>query len=269
MKILIGTRSGGHSVEALGLMKHLGSNEYIILTDRKDIQKYDAKIYFVPVIRDTGKKFINPLNFIKNLIISFLVIIKEDPNLVFCCGSNNSLAVGFWGKFFRKKVIALEALNRIDVPSKSPKILSYICDEVWIQNKKLMGHYRKKETYVGLIHPYKNEFSKFRSNNKTNELLIIPSTGDKIKSSYKPNNVVYEELLRLMGKTKVVITRAGISSYEAANLAEKVICVPDWREHQKSFAEWLAKKYSNVEIKKDFEFEVKKHEALIKKRNNK
>jgi UDP-N-acetylglucosamine:LPS N-acetylglucosamine transferase len=267
MKILIGTRSGGHSIEALGIMKYLGYHEYVIVTNLKDIQKYGTKKYIIPVLRETGKKIINPFNLIKNFLISFVVLIKEQPDLVICCGSNNSIFLGIWGKIFAKKVITLEALNRVNIPSLSPRILSYICDEVWIPNKNLIGYYRGKEKYVGLIHPYKNSFDKFKSKVKTNDLLIMPSTGDNIKSKYQPKNLDYEDLLRLMGKTKIVITRAGIASYEAANLADKVICIPDSREHQQSFARWLAKKYGNVEIKNDFEKEIKKHEMLIIKDN--
>ncbi len=254
-KALIVTKAGGHSIQALGVKEKLEDRKVIVLTDTKDPRDYGVKTYRTKRLRNLKEGF-SPLSILKNIFKSLKVILKENPDEIYCCGANNSLFAGFWGKLFWKKVVAIEANNRIKSPSKTPKILSWFCDKVWVPHQELKGKYRGKAVKKKMIHPFAENFEKFRSKNKEFDLLVVPSSVDNIGGKNVLKGLEHEELLKKIGKTKKIVTRGGITSWEAAHLADEVIVIPvkkSHENHQQHFAEWLEKKFDNIKVEKNIE----------------
>lgn len=265
MTILIATMAGGHSINAKYLLKkHVGEEKRtVIVTSKDDSQDYDVdKRYEISPIRRDPKEGIKPHKIIINFISSLKIFLKERPGQVYCCGANNSLFFGIISKIFGRDMVALETSDRITVPSKSPKILNKLGARIWTSTEKIKEIYGENAECVGFMHPYVGEFEKIKRKDKTRDYLIIPSS---INENIEGENVVREmehgELMEEIGKTKVVITRGGLSAWEAANLAEKVIVVPikeAHENHQERFARWLKENFDNVEIRENFEREIKK-----------
>lgn len=263
--IIIGTKGGGHTIEALGIILFLKNKfkdarrlNIIVVTEKTD--KIDYSKYYKEVsrkyrtfsFRAPTKKIINPVYLVKNKIDSIKIILKHKPDMIICMGANNSFFLGFFGKMFGKKVIAVEVLNRIKNPSMAPLLLSRFCDEVWLPHKELIGRYKgAKEKYIGFYHPYVNLIKKLKNTKKTKKELIISSTAKNKITKNSVKGVPPEKLLREMAKTKTLITNAGITAWEGAELCDKVIVLPLKKSagnHQVEFAKWLAKTYKNVEV---------------------
>lgn len=259
-KILIGSRHGGHAA-SIDIIKDILTEEYenpefTVITDPQDYFDYEfaeAK-YEIPGFRETGQdKLIKPIKFFRNIYRSLKVLITEKPDIIVAAGANTSFPIAFiGGLIFRKKIIAVEAKNRTQNPSKTPKMLSRLKNtEVWVSHDSMLDEYHT-DNVINKNILESQDFEQYKSNEKTEKLLIVPSSGDKkeIKQKYGlglPRN----EFLSKLGKTEKVITRAGNTAYEAAKLSDKVIVVPypDPQNHQENFGKWLSQNFENVELK--------------------
>lgn len=263
-KIIIGTKAGGHAVECLGIINLLEKKfkklEIAIVTEKRDYinyQEYSKNVkivYKINPFRNPTRKIINPFYFLGNLFNSLKIIRNYNPEIIICMGANNSYLLGFLGKrILKKRIIAVEALNRINKPSQSPLLLSKFCDEVWLPHKELVGRYqRAKEKYIGFYHPYKELIKKIKKDKKTRKELVISSIAKNKITTKAINGLQPKEILKKMSKTKTLVTNAGITSWEGAELCEKVIVHPLKEakdNHQVDFAKWLKKKYKNVEVR--------------------
>lgn len=255
VKILLASRHGGHATRT-HLVKEVleeeyKGTEYIVATDHRDDYSYGEKKYRVPSFRSTNSKFYNPVKALRNLYKSVNIIRKERPEVVVCYGANTSIFLGIISSFTSANLIAVESENRTREPSISPRVLSFFGAEVWVSHDEMLDKYPKdKVVNKGLIQ--RRSYEEYDSDEKEGT-LVIPSSADKKlmeEWEYKP----HEELLKQMGEAELIVTRAGMAAYEAANLAEKVIVKPYDHIHQKNFAEWLEREYDNVKLEKDKSF---------------
>lgn len=263
-KIVIGTKRGGHAIEALGIISFLKKKfkkvEIIVMTEKADsidYKGYDScvsRVHKAIPFRAPTKKVINPFKLLKNAFYSKKLISHYNPEIIICMGANNSFFLGFFGKRFGKKVIAVESLNRISKPSKAPLLLSKSCDEVWLPHKELLGKYKgAEEKYIGFYHPYTKLIKRLKKTKKTKEEMIVSSIAKNKLAKKSLRGIPPEELLKEMAKTKTLITNAGITAWEGAELCKKVIVIPLKKSadnHQEEFAKWLKNKYKNVEVRR-------------------
>ena len=255
-KILLGSRHGGHATRT-HLVKEVIEEEYedpdyIVATDYDDDYEYGETKYRVPSFRSTNSKFYNPIKALKNLYRSIKIIREERPEVVVCYGANTSIFLGITASFTSADLIAVESENRTQVPSISPRVLNFLGAKVWVSYDDILDKYPDKNIVnKGLIQ--RRSYEEYQSDEKEGTLVIPSSTDEELMENhweYRP----HEKLLEEMGKTELVVTRAGMAAYEAANLAEKVIVRPYDHIHQKNFAEWLNREYENVEVVKDKSF---------------
>jgi len=269
-KIILGSRHSGHATATPAVKARLEEEiedpEYIVVTDHKDEYDYSfaEKVYKVPSFRPTGGKMYRPLRTLKNFYRSWKILRKERPEKVVAYGANTSFPIGLLAGLKGIEVTAVEAENRTKQPSLTPKMLSKLSNtRVWVSQDELLDKYDTEKVENKEIIQYR-EFSDHKSEEKDNELLIIPSSNDPELQEKYWKDISHEEFLDLMGRTETVVTRGGMTSYEAANLAGKVIVRPSTHAggHQKNFAEWLEKEYEKVEVVQDKSFEqlVEEHE---------
>ena len=263
-KIILVSRHSGHATATPAIKarieEEIENPEYIVVTDNQDRYDYSFadQVYRVPSFRPTGGKIYRPLRTLKNFYRSWRVLKKEKPEKVIAYGANTSFPIGLIAGLKGIEVIAVEAENRTKQPSLTPKILSKLSStRVWVSQDELLDKYDTEKVENKQIIQYRG-FTEHESVDKDNELLIIPSSNDtKLQEKYW-KDISHEEFLDLMGRTETVVTRGGMTSYEAANLAEKVIVRPSSHAggHQENFAEWLEENYENVEVVKDKSFET-------------
>ncbi|QGA81064.1 hypothetical protein [Candidatus Nanohalobium constans] len=261
-KIILGSRHSGHATATPAVKARIEEEiedpEYIVVTDRDDEYDYDfaQKVYRAPSWRPTGGKFYRPIRALKNFYRSWKILKKEKPEKVAVYGANTSFPIGLIAALKRIEVIAVEAENRTKQPSLTPKILSRFSSvRVWVSQDELLDKYHTDKVENKQIIQYR-DFSEHESDEKDNELLVIPSSNDPELQEKYWKDISHEEFLDLMGRTETVVTRGGMASYEAANLAEKVLVRPSDHAggHQENFAEWLSEKYENVKVVADKSF---------------
>lgn len=262
VKVILGSRHSGHATATPAikarLEEELDNPEYIVVTDFEDEYDYDfaEKVYRVPSFRPTGGKFYRPLRTLKNFYQSWKILREEEPGKVVAYGANTSFPIGLLAGLTGTEVIAVEAENRTKEPSLTPKILSKLnSTRVWVSYDQLLDKYDTEKVENKQIIQYRS-FKEHKSEEKANELMIIPSSNDPELQEKYWKDISHDEFLDLVGRTETIVTRAGMTSYEAANLAEKVIVRPYQHEHQENFAEWLGENYENVEVVTDKSFKA-------------
>jgi hypothetical protein len=261
-KIILASRHGGHATSTPAIKSKIDEDienpEYIVVTDFEDNYQYNftEEIYRVPSFRPTGARFYRPLKALTNFYKSWKILSKEKPDKVVVYGANTSFPIGLISSLKNIDVIAVEAENRVKKPSLTPKVLSRLSNvAVWVSHDNLIDQYHTDKVKNREI-IQSREFSEYQSETKENNLLVIPSSNDPELQEKYWKDISHEEFLELMGETETVLTRGGMASFEAANLAEKVLVRPSDHAgaHQKNFAEWLSQEYENVEINKDRTF---------------
>lgn len=259
-KIILGSRHSGHATATPAVRarveEEIDNPEYVVVTDPEDEFDYSfaEKIYRVPSFRPTGGRFYRPWKMLKNLYLSQKIIRKEKPDLVVAYGANTSFPAGFLSALKGIDTVAVEAENRTQEPSMTPKMLNRFGATVWTSYDSMLEKYPTEKVENREIIQFRT-FDQHFSEEKDNELLIIPSSNDpKLQEKYW-KDISHEEFMDLIGRTQTVVTRAGMTSYEAANLAEKVIVVPYDHSHQRNFADWLEKEFENVEVIRDKKFQ--------------
>jgi UDP-N-acetylglucosamine:LPS N-acetylglucosamine transferase len=261
-KIILGSRHSGHATATPAIKARIEEEvedpEYIVVTDYEDEYDYSfaEKIYRVSSFRPTGGKVYRPYRMLKNFYRSWKILKKERPDKVVAYGANTSFPVGLIAGLKGVEVIAVEAENRTKQPSMTPKMLSKLpATQVWVSQDEMLDKYDTENVENKQIIQFR-DFSDYKSDEKDNELLIIPSSNDTELQEKYWKDVSHEEFLDLMGRTETVVTRGGMTSYEAANLADKLVLRPSLHAggHQENFAEWLEEEYDNVEVVKDKSF---------------
>ena len=267
-KIILGSRHSGHATATPAIKARIEEEvedpEYIVVTDHED--KYDysfaEKVYRVPSFRPTGGKVYRPYRMLKNFYRSWRILREERPDKVVAYGANTSFPVGMIAALQGTDTVAVEAENRTQEPSLTPRILNMLGATVWVSYDSLLDKYSNDDVENKEIIQFRS-FEEHKSEEKDNELLVIPSSNDPELQEEYWKDISHDEFLDLMGRTQTVVTRAGMTSYEAANLAEKVVVVPYDHVHQENFADWLASEYENVEVVKDKSFKevINEYEA--------
>ncbi len=258
-KVVIATKDGGHAIEARGVMVRFSDAELIIVTSPEDRQDYGVKRYEIPPFRRIAARRVYPLRLVRNALGALRVLLRERPDVVVCCGANNALLLGIFARWFGVRVIAIESINRVRSPSKTPQILSRFGAEVWIAHEALEGRYAGDTVLVGMIHPHAHDLESFRSKDRDIALTIVPSSADHLEGEGVVKDLGHEDLLRMMGRSRTVVTRGGVAAWEAAHLADEVVLVPLENadgSHQIDFAEWLLDRFENVRRGKSLEHYV-------------
>ena len=256
VKILLGSRHGGHATRTPLVKEALEEEyediEYVVATDYEDDYDYGEIKYRLPSFRSTNEKYYHPLKAAKNFFKSLNIIRKEKPDVVTCYGANTSIFIGIIASFTSADLIAVESENRTKEPSISPKILNRFGAQVWVSHDQMLDNYPNKNVVnKGLIQ--RRTYEEYDSEEKEGT-LVIPSSADEELMENHWEHVPHEKLLEKMGKTDLIVTRAGMAAYEAVHLGNRVKVKPYEHEHQKNFAKWLDREFDNVELVKDKSF---------------
>jgi len=211
IKLCFAANSGGHLNQLLQLDEFANRYTYFFVTDRNQFSEELAqreKVYFVEkfIVKECVKK----LNFfkpIRNLWQSFLIIKREQPDIIVTTGAGTAFGSCIAGGLLRKKIIFIESIARVGEPSTFGKIISPIASAVFVQWENMLKYY-KKAIYTGAIFNFDKVFVDIQDNKR-----IFVTTG-----TYKLQfNRVLIELDRLKetgGLDQEVVAQTGISTYQ-------------------------------------------------------
>lgn len=144
MKLCLVCSAGGHLTEMMQLKEFYNDHDYFFITLKKhDTEDFRERAYFVS---DPER---NPLKFIANFLQSFLLLIKERPDIIVSTGAGMSIPICWLGKLFGKKIVFIESFCRIEKPSLTGKIIYPIADLFLVQWTEQLENYGDRVEYHG------------------------------------------------------------------------------------------------------------------------
>jgi len=132
IKICFAASSGGHLEEISRLTDLKEGRECCLITESGVFDTdFCERVYYVTKIN--RKQLTFPIEFIKLLIKSFLILRKEKVDCVITTGALIGYPVALVGKLMRKKVIYIESFARVDSPSMTGRLTYPIADLFIVQ----------------------------------------------------------------------------------------------------------------------------------------
>ncbi len=149
---------GGHYAEMSKLMSHAltiqsGKLQYLVLSDHKGEIPWASTKEELVEVRDKHTKF-NVFKVLKALFENYLrcrkVFKNNQVTLVISTGPAHAFMPALIAKLKGIKVLHVETCARFTTRSLTGRVMYYLADEFWLQNKSL-GQLYSKGKYVGLL----------------------------------------------------------------------------------------------------------------------
>lgn len=144
VKICIACSAGGHLTEIKLLKELYEKKDHFFLTFKRNNSLSLSKKEKVYFIKDPSR---NPLSLLINIIQTFRVLKKENPDFIISNGAGVAIPVCYIAKLMGKRVIFIESFCRME-PSLSGKLAHPVSDLFLVQYPKLKKDY-KKAVYAG------------------------------------------------------------------------------------------------------------------------
>ena len=136
--------AGGHYTEMLQLWETFEGYPKFLLTYREITTKDQQDAYYVENI------FRGPLAFIKGIAKTFMILLRERPDILFSTGSEIAAPAFYFGKLlFGTKLIYLGCSAQVYQPSLTGRFVYPITDLFLVQWEPLLKKYGPKAKYVG------------------------------------------------------------------------------------------------------------------------
>lgn len=277
MKCLITAFGGGHTSLALACMEKIRGRKFFVIlkNDEMSRERMDAlRLEYFTVVepRRLGESLLKPavwFRFLINAFQSLKILFSERPDVVISTGPNPSIPISLLAKFIRKKLINVEAVDRIIKPSLTARILSFFADETWVHWEEQRGWFRsaklvgplffeqKSGIKVDLTHPI---IAVFVGRRWYKELLdaidyvdeeikcswIIQTAGESIKVKNKALiKDFFIGISDLIKQADLVIATGGLTAFEALAKGKPLILYPRKKtlaDHQVKQALYLSEK---------------------------
>ena len=149
MKIALVGSSGGHLTH-LYLLKKFWENEdrFWVTFDKTDAKSILKEERFYPCYYPTNR---NVKNTIKNTILAFKILRKEEQDLIIESGAGVAVHFFWLGKLFGAKTVYIEIFDRIDKPTLTGKLVYPVTDKFIVQWEELKKVYPKAINLGGIF----------------------------------------------------------------------------------------------------------------------
>ena len=141
-KVCFAASSGGH-LEELSRLSSLVRKGDFVLTEKSDFGSIDwcEDVFYVSQIN--RKEILFVPKFVSLFFRSFILIIKEKPDVIVSTGALVTYPIGLLGKMLGKRIIYIESFARVDNGSLTGKLYYKIADVFIVQWKELLKIYPK------------------------------------------------------------------------------------------------------------------------------
>jgi len=165
--------TGGHIIPALSLLNYFQKNEFNVffITDKRGSRFLDKNFNFFKILNVSSpfekglkKKFFSIIKLIFSFIISFQILFKEKPDIIFGLGGYLSFPFCLAAKMVGIKVLIYEQNL---VLGKTNKILLILCEKIFLNSNNIINFnekYKKKSVVIGNL--VREEIKKYYSNEK-------------------------------------------------------------------------------------------------------
>jgi len=148
LKICIAASPGGHLVQISQVAVVYEKHDYFYFTFHgavADSLRDGARVHTVPnVVRS------RPLSWLRGAIGSFLVVIKERPDVVITTGAGVVVFLCVFAKLLGAKLIFIESMARIEKPTLTARFLYPFSDLFFVQWPQLLTYFPKAK-YAGRL----------------------------------------------------------------------------------------------------------------------
>lgn len=150
-KICFAASSGGHFEQILMLKPLMEKYEGILITEKTayKVEMTDKKIYYLYQVN--RKEWLFPLKMIGNFFKSFIILIRECPDVVITTGVLAIIPLCLLTKIFGKKLIYIESFAKVTSPTETGKLLYKYADQFYVQWPQMKEIY-PKAIYLGGIY---------------------------------------------------------------------------------------------------------------------
>jgi len=154
-KVLFISSTGGHLSELMQLKKLFEKFDYYIVTEKTKSNEYLAEEYKgkTSYLAYGTKK--NPFTYffiyMFNIIKSFIIFLKQRPDVIVTTGTHTAVPMCYIAKVFRKKVIYIETFANRNSKTVAGRFVYPIADVFVVQWEEMKKIYPKAE-YWGWIY---------------------------------------------------------------------------------------------------------------------
>lgn len=148
-KICFAASSGGH-LEELSRLSGLIREKDFVVTEAGQFASvtWCDKVKYMPQIN--RKEILFPFKFFLLFVRSFILFLKEKPDVVVSTGALVTYPIGIIAKIFGRKIVYIESFARVDHPSLTGKLYYKIADVFIVQWEDMLKFY-PAAVYVGGI----------------------------------------------------------------------------------------------------------------------
>jgi len=154
-KVMFISSTGGHLSELMQLKPLFKNYDYCIVTEKNDTtlklkEEYNNKIYYL-IYGARNYMLSYMIKFPLNIIKSFYIFFKINPQIIVTTGAHTAVPMCYIGKLFKRKIIFIETLARVESKSLSGKLINKIADLFLVQNEELLDIY-ENSVYEGRLY---------------------------------------------------------------------------------------------------------------------
>lgn len=148
-KVCFAASSGGH-LEELSRLSDLMNEEDFVLTESSEFTSVNwcGNVKYMSQIN--RKEVLFFFKFIMLFISSFILFLKERPDIVVSTGALVTYPIGLIAKMFGKKIVYIESFARVDNPSLTGRLFYKIADVFIVQWEDMLRFY-PEAVYAGGI----------------------------------------------------------------------------------------------------------------------
>lgn len=150
-KVCFAASSGGH-FEQISMLKPL-MDEYdsIVITEATEYKAYikGKKMYYLHQVN--RREWTLPWWMLINTIKSFVLLVKEKPDVIITTGVLAMIPLCLIAKAFGKKLVYIESFAKISSPTETGKFLYKFADQFYVQWQPMKKFY-PNAIYLGGIY---------------------------------------------------------------------------------------------------------------------
>lgn len=136
---------GGHLTQLLQLSKKFHNYDYILVTEKTDVTKDLNKKYCTEFLLHGSRHY--PFSyifiFLFNIIKSFYLFIKYDPQVIVTTGTHTAVPMCYIGWLFGRKIIFIESFAKRISPTLSGRLVYPIATVFVVQWESMLKYYPK------------------------------------------------------------------------------------------------------------------------------
>jgi len=151
LKICFTASSGGHLEQLMMLYPMIKKHDSFILTEKTNYEFNSRDIECYDVIQINRREFTFIYKLLVLIIQSFIIYVKEKPDVVISTGALATVPMCLIAKIFKKKLIFIESFSKINSPTITGKLMYKHADLFLVQWEELKKYY-PDATYGGGIY---------------------------------------------------------------------------------------------------------------------